>query len=75
MSLQKAIEVIEAELKDQGTARQPADGTVEWWLMQARALGLSWLRRAGQLELGDRIPAASEHYRKAGKYLKAIEDE
>ena len=73
MSLARAIATIEAEMTalGLGTKDQPAEGTEGWYLLRAKALGLSFLRRATQEENN---PAALErHFRKATIAAKVIE--
>lgn len=71
--LQAAIAQVQEELKDQGTERQAPEGSTGWWLARARALGLSWLRLAERLEMGERMIEADQHYRTAARRMKVDE--
>lgn len=76
MSLPSAIAQLEAEVEDygHGTPRGPKEGTSDWFLLRAKRLALSSLRRASQLQLNE--PAAfNRHYRAVGKLLKHEETE
>lgn len=69
MSLAAAIAQLEAEVLDfgQGTARQPKEGTADWFLLRAKSMGLSSLKRAQQLRLDS--PASAERYFRASSRL------
>lgn len=75
MSLDRAIAQMEAEVAGfkQGTPDQPAEGTADWFLLRAKAIGLSNLRRMKQLEVGSDPAAAERYYRKCTSALKDLE--
>lgn len=73
--LERAIKQLEGELVLQGTENSPQDLSVEWWILRARALGLSWLRTQARLEHSDRAPAAERHYRASAQLLKRAESD
>ncbi len=58
--LETAVAQLQEEVDSysQGTKNQPADGTVEFYLLRAHTLGLSYLKRLGQLDLSNDPPAA-----------------
>lgn len=75
MSLRLAIAQLEAEIAGfkQGTAQQPKEGSVEWFLLRAKATGLSMLKRMEQLDVERDAAAAERYYRKCGVEVKAAE--
>lgn len=74
MSLDRAIVLMEEEVADfqNGTASAPKEGTAEWFLLRAKALGLSQLRRMKQLEVGDNPAAAERFYRGCAVTFKKL---
>ena len=76
MSLDAAIAQLEVEtaLYAQVTQQQPGEGTQEWFVLRAKALGLSCLRRMKQLGVGDSPRSAELFYREASKYTKTRPD-
>lgn len=75
MSLDAAIKVLEAEVSafQQGTKHQPKEGSADWYLLRARALSLSHLKRMQQLNLQGDIAAAERHYRKCSNLVKGAD--
>lgn len=72
MSLDRAIQLLQAEVAafGQGTKNQPQEKSTEWFLLRAKASGLSLLKRMQQLGI-ENDPAAAEHYyRRASKDAK-----
>lgn len=68
-----AITMLEAELAPfaQGSKQQPKDGTPEWFLLRAKAHGLTLLKRMVQLGVHE-SPKSSELFaRSVGRFLKA----
>ncbi len=71
--LDAAIAVLSAEINALMHANRPSTagadlntGSTDWWLLRAKSLGLSSLRRMAQLELhGD--PVAAERYHRAAE--------
>lgn len=53
MSLASAIAQLSAEVAEfkQGTVTQPKEGAADWFLLRAKSLGLSYLKKAQQLAL------------------------
>ena len=76
MSLKAAIEQLaaEVELFRQGTPAQPKEGSADWFLLRAKALSLSSLKRAEQLTLGGNPPAAERFFTSCSRTFKASED-
>ncbi len=72
MSLQSAIEMLQAEVDDfgQGTSRQPKEGSADWFLLRAKSLGLSSLKRAAQLKVDKSPVAANRHFLAVSRVLK-----
>lgn len=66
MTCRSAIILLEQELESlgHGTSRAPRAGTVDWYLVRAKALGLSALRRMEALGIAD-DPAAVERLYKS----------
>ena len=75
MSLERAIVQLEAEVADfrQGSPGQPKEGTPEWFLLRAKALGLSHLRRMQQLQVGGDPAAAERYYRGCSALFKQLQ--
>lgn len=74
MSLDRAIEQLSAEIADfqQGTKQAPKDGTVEWFLLRAKSLGLSHLKRMKQLGVESDVAASERFYRKCSSSFKQL---
>lgn len=69
MSLDLAIERLEAAIAMQGTSQQPREGTSDWYMLRAYALGLSFLRSAQDKSVTD--PTEFEnHFRHAAAVVK-----
>ena len=75
VSLERAIEQLEAEVADfrQGSPGQPKEGTPEWFLLRAKALGLSHLRRMQQLQLENDPAACERYYRSCSATFKHLQ--
>jgi hypothetical protein len=75
VSLDRAIEQLQAEVTayGQGTLTQPLPDTTEWFLLRAKTLGLSSLKRMRQLGVELDSSAAERYYRKSSKAVKAEE--
>lgn len=76
MSLTAAIRMLQAEVDayGQGTPRAPKEGYPDWYLLRAKSLALSALKRADQLAL-EASPAGAERYFSAcGKLFKNESD-
>ncbi len=73
MRIYNAIAILEEEVAafKQGTLDQPKEGTTDWFLLRAKALGLSHLRRMAQLSLHDNPAAAERFYRDCSKGMKS----
>ena len=73
MSLERAILQVEEEMAalGLGTKDQPAEGTTEWFLLRALGIGLSFLRRAKQMN-GAPPAEIERHFRKASIEVKAL---
>lgn len=73
MSLDAAINILQAEVDafGQGTKRQPRDGDPEWYLLRAKTLGLSSLKRMKQLELGSSAKMADQFHVQCIRHVKA----
>jgi len=65
MSLRLAIEQLQAEVNafNQGTPSQPKDGTVEFFLLRAKALGLASLKQMEAAGVEGNTAAAERLYR------------
>ena len=72
--LERAIQELEALVAGfgQGGALAPREGTKDWFLLRAYALGLSQLRRMKQLALDEEPAAAERFYRKASTTFKQL---
>lgn len=73
--LEAAIAALEEEVEafNQGTNQQPADGSSDWFVLRAKALGLSQLRRMAQLGLHGDPAAAERFYRSCAKTFKKLD--
>ncbi len=73
--LETAISLLQEEVDSyhQGTKYQPKDGTYAYFLLRANVLGLAYLKRLNSLSLGDDIPAAERHYKRALSHHKAAD--
>ena len=73
MSVERAIEQLQAEVDafGQGTPNQPKEHSTAWFLLRAKATGLSMLKRLRQLNIEGDAAAAERYYRKASKEVKA----
>lgn len=73
--LQIALSQLQEDIDSygQGTARQPREGTADWYLLRAQVLGMSWLRRLNDLQLDQDVDAAERMYRNGAKYYKGEE--
>lgn len=67
MSLEAALSELQARLAAQGTKTQPAEGTTDWFLLRATALGEQLLQNMKKCKTD---PAACEAAYKSA--LKAI---
>lgn len=76
MSLKAAIDQLAAEIElfRPGTPAAPKEGTPDWFLLRAKSLSLSTLRRADQLMLGSNPPAAERFFNSCSKLFKAEGD-
>jgi len=72
MSLAHAIEQLEAEVAafKQGTSEQPKEGTTDWFVLRAKSLGLSFLKRTQQAAVEDSPQAAETLYRRCSRAIK-----
>ena len=70
--LEDAVAQMKERVADfgQGTAKQPKDGTTEWFLLRAAAAGLSFLQRMDTLKISHNPAACEELYRSAKKHFK-----
>lgn len=66
-SLQREVDAF-----GQGTAKQPSEGSADWFLLRAKSLGLSYLRSIRAQNLGDERQAgeAEQVYRAGMEKLK-----
>ncbi len=75
MSIDAAIAILEAEVDsfNQGVPRvQPEENTTEWFILRAKALGLSHLRRMKQLGAHEDPAAAERFYRNCSSTFKKL---
>lgn len=72
MSLSAAIKALEAEVTDfrHGTPNAPAEGSQDWWLLRAKSLALSSLKRADQMALGGNPRGGERFFSSCGRLLK-----
>jgi len=72
MSLPAAIKILQAEVDGfgQGTPRAPKEGTADWYVLRAKSLALSTLKRADQLALAYSPAQAERFFASCGKTLK-----
>ena len=75
--LEAAIAVLEEEVASfqQGTKTQPLVKTTDWFLLRARALGLSTLRTMRARALEDDPVGAERFYRHSLGKMKAPDDQ
>jgi len=75
MGLDLAIEQLQAEViaYGQGTLAQPKEHSTEWFLLRAKVLGLSSLKRMKQLGVEADPAAAERYYRKSCTVVKGSE--
>lgn len=75
MGIEQAILQLEGEIAvlQPGTKNQPGEGTTDWFVLRALALGLSNLRRMKQLEVQDDPAAAERFYRRCSNTFKQLE--
>lgn len=73
-NLATAIEILEAEVAafNHGTQAAPSIGSAEWFVLRAKALAVSHLKRIRQLGLDNDQTgrAVEEHYRGASRLVK-----
>ena len=74
MSLDRAIEQLQTEVTSygHGTPTQPKPESAEWFLLRAKTLGLSALRRMKQLGVAGDPAAAERYYRRSSNEVKAV---
>lgn len=72
MSIDRAIAKLDEEILsfNNGTKQQPAEGSTEWFLLRAKTLGRSALKRMRDLGVNEDPEAAEKHYRHSLKGLK-----
>ena len=72
MSLHAAIKTLEMEVFDfrQGTVNAPAEGSQDWWLLRAKSMALSSLRRAEQMALENNPRGGERFFNSCSKLLK-----
>ena len=70
-----AIGMLEEEIlsSGHGTKQQPKDGTAEWFILRARSLGLSHLRRMKQLGAHLDAGSAERFHRGCAGQLKHLD--
>ena len=75
MSLDRAIVVLgeEVALFGQGTSAEPSDGSADWFVLRAKTLGLSYLKRIKQLEIERDAAATERFYRRSVSNIKLTE--
>lgn len=75
MSLQRAIEQLQAEIDEygQGTAQTPKEGTDDWYILRAKSVGLTFLKRVNQLRLDPNLAAVERFFRRFGNGIKAAD--
>lgn len=70
-----AIAALEAELADLGVGKKfPTDGSADWFLAHAKALGLAQLRRMKQMGVENSHSSVRNMYKKALIATKGVED-
>lgn len=74
MSIDLAIAQLEEQVAgfQQGTKAQPRDGSTEWFVLRALALGLTHLKRMRQLGVAGDHAAAERFYRHSGRLFKQL---
>jgi hypothetical protein len=72
MSLRAAIQALQVEVSDfrQGTAQAPKEGSQDWWLLRAKSLGLSSLKRAEQMALENNAKGGERFFGSCSRLLK-----
>lgn len=72
MSLRAAIKTLEMEVADfrQGTPQQPAEGSQDWWLLRAKSMALSSLRRADAMALENNPRGGERFFSSCSRLLK-----
>lgn len=75
MALDNAIKVMQEDVDsyNQGTNQQPAEGSTEWFVLRAKALGLSHLKRLAQLKLHGDPTGANRFYQACSKQFKLLD--
>lgn len=63
--LQTAIDLQAAEIEafGQGTAKQPPNGSTEWFLLRAATIGMAYLKRVVELDIEQDYSASERLYR------------
>lgn len=74
-SLPNAIAELEAEIAsfNQGSKAQPKDGSTEWFLLRAKAVGIAYLKRVEQLGIAHDAGACERVYKKCSVVFKSAE--
>ncbi len=76
MSLSIAIAALEAELADLGVGKRfPPDGSTDWFLAHAKALGLAQLQRMRQAGIEHSHSSIRRMYKSAVRATKGVERE
>lgn len=72
MSLRAAIQALQVEVNDfrHGTPNAPKEGTQDWWLLRAKMLALSTLKRADQIALEGNPAGGERFFAACGRQLK-----
>jgi len=75
MSLDRAILRLTEEIAEyqHGTPQAPKEKTVDWFLLRAKSLGLTCLRRMQQLQVEEDVAGAERFYRACAKSFKMLE--
>ena len=74
--LELAIEELEdrVEASKHSTKRGPQHEDMEWYLLRATALGLSFLRECRRRDLGSSPARCENYYRNCAQNFKRVED-
>jgi hypothetical protein len=74
-AIDRAIAQLQEEVDayHQGTAQAPLEDSPEWFVLRAKSLGLSHLKRARQLGAHEKPAAAERFYRACSKTFKTLE--
>lgn len=74
-NLANAVTELEEEVASfhQGTKTQPRDGSTEWFLLRAKVIGLSYLKRIEQLGVESDAGACERVYKLSAKTFKLAE--